>query len=191
MKINNIKTKQAPIAFKNIILWRHAEAHPALAQADEDYLLQSEQRDLARTLTPKGKQQAKRMGNWLNERLPKDFLLVSSPAMRAYQTAQALKCEIMVLESLKPNANLQQVLTTLACLDTNIQNVLLVGHQPWLWQLVAHLTSFTAQEISIKKGAIWWLRLSLDITKQPTIKTTIETTMHYNITAVQSPSLLK
>ena len=98
------------------------------------------------------------MGNWLSARLPKDLLLVSSPAMRAYQTAQTLKCEVTVLESLKPGANLQEVLATLARLNVNQQNVLLVGHQPWLWQLVAHLTSFTAQDISIKKGAVWWLR---------------------------------
>lgn len=159
---------------KNIIIWRHAEAHPALAQ--------SENQDLARMLTPKGKQQAKRMANWLNQRLPKDTLLLSSPAMRAFQTAQALKGEVKVVEALKPNANLQQVLAVLTSLEAHEDNVLLIGHQPWLWQLVAHLTNFTAQEISIKKGAVWWLRLtSGEIQLNAT---------HYNIVAVQSPSLL-
>ena len=159
---------------KNIIIWRHAEAHPALAQ--------SENQDLARMLTPKGNQQAKRMANWLNERLPKDTLLLSSPAMRAFQTAQALRGEIKVNEALKPSANLQQVLAVLTSLETQVEHVLLVGHQPWLWQLVAHLTSFTAQEISIKKGAVWWLRLSNE-----EINTNATS---YNIVAVQSPSLL-
>ena len=102
--------------------------------------------------------------------------------MRAFQTAQALKSELKVVEALKPSANLQQVLEVLENLETSTQNVLLVGHQPWLWQLVAHLTDFTAQEISIKKGAVWWLRLSDDVitTNAP----------RYNIVAVQSPSLL-
>jgi phosphohistidine phosphatase len=169
-----MNTKKASVAFKNIIIWRHAEAHPALALG--------ENQDLARMLTPKGKQQAKRMANWLSQRLPKDILLLSSPAMRAFQTTQALKREVKVVEALKPSANLQQVLAVLAGLETTSQNVLLVGHQPWLWQLVAHLTSFTAQEISIKKGAVWWLRLSADELDA--------NAMRYNITAVQTPGLL-
>ena len=179
-----MKTNKTSPALKNIIIWRHAEAHPALAQG--------ENQDIARMLTPKGKQQAKRMANWLNERLPKDTLLLSSPAMRAFQTAQALKGEVKVVERLKPSANLQQVLEVLENLETSTQNVLLVGHQPWLWQLVAHLTSFTAQEISIKKGAVWWLRLSNNEVN-PDEVSSIEISpiaTRYNIVAVQSPSLL-
>lgn len=168
------------LVFKNLIIWRHAEAHPALAQD----LGQGVEQDLARILTPKGKQQAKRMANWLNKRLPKDVLVVSSPAMRAFQTAQALKTEVKVIEALKPSASLQQVLAAIENLaannETNTENLLIVGHQPWLWQLVAKLTAFTAQEISIKKGAVWWLRLNLDDAGK----------LHYKIVAVQSPSLL-
>jgi phosphohistidine phosphatase len=160
------------LTFKNLIIWRHAEAHPASAQGTEQ--------DLARMLTPKGKQQAKRMANWLNKRLPKDVLVMSSPAMRAFQTAQALKAEVNVNEVLSPSANLQQVLAVLASIDANERNVLLVGHQPWLWQLVAHLTEYTAQEIIIKKGAVWWLRLNLNEAGKA----------YYNIVAVQSPSFL-
>lgn len=174
MDTNNISTSKTPTAFKNIIIWRHAEAHPALAQG--------ENQDLSRMLTPKGKQQAKRMANWLGERLPKDTLLLCSPAMRAFQTSQALKSEVKVVEALKPSATLQQVLAVLAGFETGAENVLLVGHQPWLWQLVAHLTSFTAQEISIKKGAVWWLRLLVDELDANATR--------YNIVAVQSPSLL-
>jgi phosphohistidine phosphatase len=172
--MNSIKTHKAVPIFKNLIIWRHAEAYPALAQGEDQ--------DLARMLTPKGKQQAKRMARWLNERLPKDVLLLSSPAMRAFQTAQALKGEVEVLESLKPSTNLQEVLAALSALSEDAPNLLLVGHQPWLWQLVAHLTNFTAQEISIKKGAVWWLRLS------DNDKETNEG--RYNIAAVQSPGLL-
>ncbi len=169
-----MKTDNAIPTFKNLIIWRHAEAHPALAQGEDQ--------DLARMLTPKGKQQAKRMARWLNERLPKDVLLLSSPAMRAFQTAQALKGEVKVLESLKPSADFQEILAALNALDANAPNLLLVGHQPWLWQLVAHLTGFTAEEISIKKGAVWWLRLSDDEVEPHAAR--------YNIAAVQSPGLL-
>ena len=168
-----MKLDKAP-TYKNLIIWRHAEAYPALAQGEDQ--------DLARMLTPKGKQQAKRMARWLNDRLPKDVLLLSSPAMRAFQTAQALKGEIKIIESLKPSTNLQEVLAALSDLNTSASNLLLVGHQPWLWQLVAYLTNFTAQEINIKKGAVWWLRLSDD---------EVDTSeARYNIAAVQSPGLL-
>jgi phosphohistidine phosphatase len=178
MKTSDMKLDKTPVTFNNIIIWRHAEAHPALAQG--------ENQDLARTLTPKGKQQAKRMANWLAERLPKDVLVVSSPAMRAFQTAQALKCEVKVVEALKPSANLQEILLVLASLEDSSKNLLLVGHQPWLWQLVAHLTGFTAQEISIKKGAAWWLRL----VQEKSLDEASYADARYNIVAVQSPSLL-
>ena len=162
------------ISFNNIIIWRHAEAHPAEVSMSTD--------DMARSLTPKGKQQAKRMADWLDKRLPNDFLLVTSPALRAYQTAQALKNNIRVEESLKPTANLQQVLEALhklSDLQPSSKNLLLVGHQPWLWQLIAHLTGFSVGDINIKKGAVWWLRQSSE-----------KSYADYNIIAVQSPSLL-
>lgn len=173
-----MKAVETIMPFKNIIIWRHAEAHPALAQGEEQ--------DLARVLTPKGKQQAKRMASWLNQRLPKDVLVISSPAMRAFQTAQTVKGEVKVVEALKPSASLQQVLALFANLNgdmqTSTENLLVIGHQPWLWQLVAHLTGFAAPEISIKKGAVWWLRLSLDEVGSADAR--------YNIVAVQSPGLL-
>jgi phosphohistidine phosphatase len=183
-----MKAVETIMPFKNIIIWRHAEAYPALAQGEEQ--------DLARVLTPKGKQQAKRMASWLNQRLPKDVLVISSPAMRAFQTAQTVKDEVTVLEALKPNANLQQVLELIASLEgdkeTGTESLLVIGHQPWLWRLVAHLTGFAAPEISIKKGAVWWLRLISDEIhdKQITARNIAIKDVRYNIVAVQSPSFL-
>ena len=162
------------VSFNNIIIWRHAEAHPAEVSMGTD--------DMARSLTPKGKLQAKRMADWLDKRLPNDLLLVTSPALRAYQTAQALKSGIRVDEALNPSANLQDVLSVLHKLDDlqpASKNLLLVGHQPWLWQLIAHLTGFSVNDINIKKGAVWWLRQSSE-----------KSFADYNIIAVQSPSLL-
>ena len=179
MKIDKNLGHKSLAHLNNIIVWRHAEAHPALVQGSEQ--------DLARTLTPKGKRQAKRMANWLSARLPKNSLVLCSPAMRAFQTAQALKCEIKVVEALKPSANLQEILTMLANLQDATPNVLLVGHQPWLWQLVAHLTDFSAQDITIKKGAVWWLRLSSD----DAVNNSLSGKLNYNVMAVQSPSFLE
>lgn len=156
-----------PITFKNIIIWRHAEALPVEAVGD----------DLARPLSAKGQRQSKRMARWLNRHLPDNLLLLSSPALRAFQTAEALKCKINVCQALQPNATLPEILDSLSELESQ-QNVLLVGHQPWLGQLVGHLLGLESAEFSIEKGATWWLRQS---STQPSA---------YKITSVQAPSQL-
>lgn len=156
-----------PITFKNIIIWRHAEALPLDAVGD----------DFARPLSAKGQRQAKRMARWLNQHLPDDLLLLSSPALRAFQTAEALEFKINVCQALQPGAALQEVLDCLSELKSQ-QNLLLVGHQPWLGQLVAHLLGFDSAEISIEKGATWWLRQS---STQLSI---------YKVISVQAPSHL-
>lgn len=156
-----------PITFKNIIVWRHAEALPVEAVGD----------DLARPLSAKGQRQAKRMARWLNQHLPDDLLLLSSPALRAFQTAEALKFKINIHPALQPNAALQEVLDCLSEQELQ-QNALLVGHQPWLGQLLAHLLGLESAETSIEKGATWWLRQS---STQPST---------YKIISVQAPSHL-
>ena len=37
--------------------------------------------------------------------------------------------------------------------------VLVVGHQPTLGQTIARLLGAPAGEFSVKKGAVWWLRM--------------------------------
>ena len=54
----------------DLILWRHAQAQMLLAEDGESVLPFELERDLARTLTPKGQRQAERMAEWLNQRLP-------------------------------------------------------------------------------------------------------------------------
>lgn len=169
-----MKVFKAPISCNNIIIWRHAEA-----ELLEDC---SPNEDMARLLTAKGKHQAEHMGRWLKQCLPKDIMLLSSPAVRAFQTAQALTYKINVHEALKPEASLQEILGALSNIKLSKQNLIIVGHQPWLGQLVAHLTGFSGAELNIKKGAIWWLR-------QSSVHSAPDYT-HYDVIAVQAPSLL-
>jgi phosphohistidine phosphatase len=174
------------LTFKQIILWRHADAAPADIEQGED--------DMQRHLTTKGYIQAKKMAAWLSQQLSgqlsESAILVSSPAERALQTAEALKQKMIEEYALRPSANLQEVLKFLASLEAkNVtqmetevkprKSLIIVGHQPWLGQLVTHLTGFSGAEISIKKGAIWWLRLSLN------------TPHKYKVFTVQTPALLK
>ena len=75
----------------DLILWRHAEAEEGGP-------------DLARALTGKGRKQAARVAEWLQQRLPAKFTLLASPAVRAQQTAEALGVKIRTVERLAPGA---------------------------------------------------------------------------------------
>ena len=68
-----------------LILWRHADAE--LGQPDSE-----------RRLTDKGHKQAARMAKWLAERLPEDYVVMASPAVRAQQTARALSEDIKTVQ---------------------------------------------------------------------------------------------
>jgi phosphohistidine phosphatase len=162
------------LVIKNLILWRHADAEMANIAIGVDG-------DMARELTLKGKQQAKVMAHWLQAHLPKNLFLLSSPAVRAFETAEALKYNINVHQALKPGAALQDVLSVLENIKSPTQNLLIVGHQPWLGLLVAHLTG--GADMHIKKGAIWWLRLSSS--NPASIKAS------YDVYTVQTPSLMR
>jgi len=80
-----------------LILWRHAEAEDGSP-------------DLERELTGKGRKQAARMADWLNPRLPPDIRILSSPASRTLQTAQALGRDYEVVPELAPGASAEEVL---------------------------------------------------------------------------------
>jgi len=160
---------------QNLILWRHADA---------EYLQSAEAQDIDRVLSTQGKIQAKKMASWLKQHLPKDTLILSSPAVRAEQTVIALKREYQLVWMLSPDARLEDVLAVLQ--DTNAANILLVGHQPWLGQLVSHLTSSpdNLKMVSIKKAAVWWFKQS---------SSKMQNTSHshgYKLVAVQHPDFL-
>lgn len=125
-----------------LILWRHAEAADGL-------------NDLARELTPKGRRQAAKMAAWLNTRLPDDCRILSSPAARAQQTAEALQRKIETLPLLAPGASVRDMLKAANWPGNDDDSVLITGHQPDLGLVAAHLLGMRAS-LSIKKGGVWW-----------------------------------
>jgi len=127
----------------DLILWRHAEAEPG-------------EPDLGRRLTAKGIQQADRMAKWLDRHLPATTRILSSPADRAQQTAQALKRKFRVADELMPGASVSAVLTAAGWPDAK-EAVLIVGHQPTLGEVAAHLLTEQQMAWSVRKGAVWWL----------------------------------
>ena len=173
---------------EHIILWRHAEAEELFD--DNDML----QRDMQRALTQKGQRQATDMAKWLKPQLPKASILQCSPALRAFQTAAAIQdvgksCKININQALKPDTSLNTVLANIAQFNS-YKCLVLVGHQPWLGQLAAHLLGISmtehAKDLLIKKGAIWWLRLN----KTPDKAREEAVSARYIMHTVQTPSLL-
>ena len=134
----------------DLILWRHAEA-----EEGSD--------DLARALTRKGQKQAREMATWLRQRLPADYRLLVSQAVRSEQTGAFLSRNFEVLPALNPNTTPEAALAALGWpnpnTDSSKQTVVLVGHQPYIGRLAALLLSGQDQFWSVKKGAIWWLDL--------------------------------
>jgi phosphohistidine phosphatase len=125
----------------DLILWRHAEA-------EEGNI------DFSRKLTEKGRIHARRMAAWLEANLPRDAVVLSSPAKRALQTVRALDwgyetCDVLA------GASAQDVLT-LAGWPDGKKTVVIVGHQPTLGQVAAMLVQGKEGDTAIKKGSVWW-----------------------------------
>ncbi|MEQ1662429.1 MAG: histidine phosphatase family protein [Thiobacillus sp.] len=128
----------------DLILWRHAEAEDGTP-------------DFERELTARGRKQAARMADWLNPRLPPDIRILTSPALRTRQTAQALGREFDEVAALLPGAHADDVLAAVAWPDAAYP-VLIVGHQPTLGQLAMHLLTGLAGDLPIKKCGVWWFQ---------------------------------
>lgn len=127
----------------DLILWRHAQAE--VGEPDE-----------GRALTPFGRKQAARMAAWLDRILPSGCRILSSPAVRAVQTAEALGRKFKIVPELGPGATAQEVLRVSGWPDARTP-VLLVGHQPWLGQLSSLLISGSEQDWTVKKANAWWI----------------------------------
>ena len=135
----------------DLILWRHAEAREACDAQD----------DLARALTGKGERQARRMSQWLQRHLVESARVLSSPALRCRQTAEALGRRFRVEPALAPDAGVEDLLSCVRWPHAR-EPVLVVGHQPTLGLAAARLLAGAAQPWAIRKGALWWLRVRKD-----------------------------
>ena len=143
----------------DLILWRHADAEDGKP-------------DLERELTPKGRKQAARVAKWLLERLPKDFRVISSPAARARQTAEALEAKPAIDGTLAPGASVDAIVRAAGWPNDN-GTVVLVGHQPDFGNALAYLVAGDTADWRLQKAGLWWLA------EQPVI-----------VKAVISPDLL-
>jgi phosphohistidine phosphatase len=119
------------------------------------------EKDSERPLTPKGQHQLrqiaaamKKMDLWFD-------LILSSPFLRAKQTAEIiagslkLKRQPGFSDVLTPDGNPKALIRQLNESKPVPENVLLVGHEPYLSRLIALLTTGeTGMAIDLKKGGL-------------------------------------
>ena len=127
----------------DLIFWRHADAEEGAP-------------DLARKLSPKGREQAARVAAWMHRRLPEGFEVVASPAIRAQETAEALKLPVKTDKKLAPGASVQAILKAARWPDHK-GAVVVIGHQPDLGHAVAYLVCGEEREWRLKKGGLCWI----------------------------------
>ena len=155
----------------NLLLWRHAEAE-ALGN------------DLARELTVKGKEQARKMAQWINIHFYQDYICWVSQAKRTQQTAFFLTENMIINSKLNPGVDVQKIIGELAKLKSDT-NLILVGHQPWIGKLALCLINrshYPDNYVSFKKANIWWLENKDGFNHSSTF---------FHLKAVLSPALLK
>ncbi|NJS36776.1 MAG: histidine phosphatase family protein [Brachymonas sp.] len=132
----------------DLIVWRHAEADGQHSNSPDDVL---------RSLTPHGHHQAERMAAWLEPRLPSGTRILVSPALRCEGTVAYLGRKYKLCDELLPSRAMPDLLQLISWPDRQTPT-LLVGHQPALGELIAQLTGMPPNEVSLRKGGLWWLR---------------------------------
>lgn len=139
--------------FMELYLLRHGIAVEAGARGFED--------DFARPLTPKGRRQLRKTSVAI-KKLAKNFdLILSSPLVRAKQTAEIIAKELKLKKRLRftnalaPGGAPRIWLRQLEREKPAPERVLLVGHEPDLSQLVSlFVTGGPQLQLDFKKGGL-------------------------------------
>lgn len=130
----------------DLYLLRHADANTTAATDD------------ARPLSEKGVSQAKKVGRFCKEHGIKPELILTSPVLRAAETAEIvadiLKGELMTEPWLACGMQPETALEELRGYE-RFESVMIVGHQPDFSLLAAHLLGLQDNEqISIRKASL-------------------------------------
>lgn len=144
-----------------ILLVRHAAAEDSTA------FIQNGGSDSARPLTEAGRKKMEKAIKGLRKILPRGSVIVSSPVLRARQTADllaaSLSLPVIETEVLNPASGVENVLKwleshksrrRLAGADAKKGVLVLVGHEPQLGRLLGYLLTGTRRSIlKLKKGS--------------------------------------
>ena len=131
----------------NLIIVRHGDSEPQIQGKD----------DKERKLTKKGVKEMKRVANFIDLLDIKIDKVISSPYLRAYQSAKEVMDElgidenkIEIYEELSPDKDPSQFIEKLKTFQDNIA-VLIVGHNPYLSNMIKILTG---ADVDLEKGGV-------------------------------------
>jgi phosphohistidine phosphatase len=137
----------------NIFILRHGIA---VERGTKDF-----QNDSERPLTAKGTRQLRKSAAAMRQMKLRFDLILSSPYERAKRTAEIvaeelkLKKRLKFSDALKYDGDAGELVHQLSTLKSAPENLLLVGHEPYLSQLISLLVSGNEEvAIDFKKGGL-------------------------------------
>ena len=117
--------------------------------------------DTKRPLTPKGRRQLRQVAASIRAMKLRFDVIFSSPLVRARQTAELVAAELhlekrlILADELKPGVRPQRLIQKIKVLKPSPENLLLVGHEPDLSELISLLvTGDTVGGFALKKGGL-------------------------------------
>jgi len=117
--------------------------------------------DSARPLTPKGRRQLRQIAAAMKQMDLRFDLILSSPLLRAKQTAKIVAAELKLKKHLKfsnalaPGGDAAVLFRQLERVKPSPEKLLLVGHEPDLSRLISRLVSGGVQlQLDFKKGGL-------------------------------------
>jgi len=121
--------------------------------------------DASRALTGKGRRRFQKTARAFGKRGNRLDLILTSPLVRAVQTAEILAGaadpeEVAVLEELDPRFDVESLRTAVAKRAGKAGSVAIVGHEPQLSSLLAALSGVSQSDLDLKKGSI--VRIDMD-----------------------------
>ena len=126
------------------------------------------ERDADRPLTPKGARRLERIAEAMDAMGLTYDLILSSPYVRARQTAEILTSKLGLKEKLEfakaltPDGDAKALIAALKKLEPQPEGVLLVGHEPFLSELISLLTSGDSHVgMDFKKGGLCKLEVEM------------------------------
>ncbi|HTV76116.1 MAG TPA: histidine phosphatase family protein, partial [Candidatus Baltobacteraceae bacterium] len=117
--------------------------------------------DAARPLTPKGKRQLRKIAAAIKKMDLRLDLILSSPFLRAKQTAEIaaaglkLKKRLKFSDELQPDGSFKKLFLQIGEMKPAPENILLTGHEPYLGRMISLLVSGGENmAVDFKKGGL-------------------------------------
>ncbi|MEY2465488.1 MAG: phosphohistidine phosphatase [Verrucomicrobiota bacterium] len=128
----------------------------------------SRYKETERPLTPKGTQRTKQLAHALREMEITFDAILTSPLTRAKETAEIvargldLAEKLNIVEHLTPSGNIQKLVEQINMLRPVPENLLLVGHEPYLSSFISLLcVGGLGLPLTMKKGALCRLEVEM------------------------------